>query len=356
MKIALTTALSYAVVVVIAVVPAMVTAFSIHSPSTYRPTKMQQHSVSSLLATTTSDEVPDLVKAYAKKGVTKAPMKLPDIIPSDPVDIPPVPPPSDPVVSVPEVTVDSSPLPVTSTTTTPEITPDTIQSAIQGTADQISAQVKSFGLNVKSDDISASFKGMNNFLKSTQEQLAAQAAARQAAAAAATTPGKAPTLAELFQSGVASRRVTFTESSAPIVPEGKAPSLVQFMTSGFKTSAAAGGVSTDNLAESKAKLGLLIDNTYSLFGSTTGSIDWSSVSFPGAITPEMAAGAFVAFLFLLGLASKSADTPSTPLESTTVILDKEGTSAELFGSVAAEDVRTSLMFDRHPTSNRALIL
>jgi hypothetical protein len=108
---------------------------------------------------------------------------------------------------------------------------------------------------------------------------------------------------------VTSRRVTFTESSVSPIPEGKAPSLVEYVTSGFKSSV--GGVSGDSLAESKAKLGLLVDNTYSMFAkSSAGGVDVSGL--PDGVSPEMAAGLAVAVLVILGIAARNDDPPVSP--------------------------------------------
>ena len=269
MKIAVTTSC------VVAVIVPMVASFA---PTLSRRAIMHLHA--------TTDDVSDIVKAYAKKG--KAEPKLPDIILPDPVETP-IPQP-EPVFSPPEVKVDM-----------PELKPieiTDIQAAVKDTADQINAQVASFGLNAKAVDIDAQFKGMNDFFTATQEQLAARAAEKAAA-------GPVPTLGEMLQKGVTSRRVSLTDSYTSTLPEGKAPSLFEYFANGFKSSA--GGVSSDSLAESKAKLALLVDNTYSLFGKTSGSLDMTNM--PDGVSPEMAAGLGVAFLVLLGIASKNEDAP-----------------------------------------------
>jgi hypothetical protein len=233
-----------------------------------------------------ADDISDIVKAYAKKGKTEA--KLPDITLSSPADIPT--PEVEPVVTLPEFKVE-----------VPEIPPE-IQTAVKETVMQINAQATSLGLKEKADDINAQFKGINEFFKASQEQIAARAAEKAAS-------GPVPTLAEMLQQGVTSRRVTFTESSVSPIPEGKAPSLVEYVTSGFKSSV--GGVSGDSLAESKAKLGLLVDNTYSMFAkSSAGGVDVSGL--PDGVSPEMAAGLAVAVLVILGIAARNDDPPVSP--------------------------------------------
>jgi hypothetical protein len=292
---------------VVAVIVPMVASFS--ASTLPRRATMRLHA--------TTDDVSDIVKAYAKKG--KA---VPDIVLPDPIETPI--PQSEPVYTLPEVKVDMPELKAL------EI-PSDIQSAVKDTADQINAQVASLGLNAKAIDIDAQFKGMNNFFKATQEQLAARAAEK-----AATV--KVPTLGEMLQNSATSRRATFTESSVSTLPEGKAPSLVEYFASGFKSSA--GGVSGDSLAESKAKLALLVDNTYSLFGKTSGSVDMTSM--PDGFSPEMMAGLGVAFLVLLGIASKNEDAPvsSSGAAEMSEVEDITGETAPLTG-LAKDVVRAS---------------
>jgi len=261
------------------------------------------------------DDVPDIVKAYAKKVKPEAvaPAKSTPIIP-DPVPVPEK-------VALPEVKVD-----------VPE--PQAIQSAVsdsveavrsslpdmKGASDQATTQLKSFDLKSTADQLNAPFKPLNDFLKATQEVVQSSKASA-GATHSSPTGGNVPTLGEFLQGGLAARRSTYTETYDSPVPIGKAPSLAEYFASGFKTTA--GGVGPDTLAESKAKLALLADNTFNLFtGNGNGNL-------PDNMSPEMATGLAVATFVVFAAAAKNNQNSLSP-EMVAVAADGSSSSlAEL---------------------------
>ena len=185
----------------------------------------------------------------------------------------------------------------------------------------------SINLQQTADQVNAQFKGLNDFMKATQEQMAVRAADRG--------PNSVPTLGEMIQNGLANKRATFTETT--MVPEGKAPTLVEYVLGGFKSPT--GGISTDNLAESKAKMSLLVENTFSLFGkSAPDSVD---LNLPGNMSPETAAGLAVAGVAVLVLAGQNNKSPPTPEKPISI----DGTEETGPLSELAKDVVSSIAYD-----------
>jgi hypothetical protein len=213
--------------------------------------------------------VPDLVAAYKK---AKPEPSLPDLpVPAVPEPVQSVAPPQSASFSMPEIKVE---LP-----SAPAISAD-IQSSVSDSVQSAKSSISSINMKATADQINSQFKGVNDFFKASQEQ-----AARVAAERGATS--KVPTL------GLS-------------VPEGKAPTLVEFIGSGFQS----GGNSMDTLAESKAKLALLVDNTFSLFGkSGAGGMD---MNLPEGMSPETAAGIAVAGVGLLVIAGQNNRSKPTP--------------------------------------------
>lgn len=274
--------------------------------ATFAPNMMPSRSTIDLYAS--SDDVPELVKAYAKKGKVAAESSLSDAAPLKSVETssPALP---EPAISVPEIAVDVPAPPAV------EVTSET-KAVVKEKADEINAQVASLDIKAQADQINAQFKGMNDFFKATQEQLAARSAEKAAS-------GNVPTLGEMFQQGVVSRRATFTETYTSPIPEGKAPTFLEYIAGGFKS----GSFSGEGLADSKAKLALLAENTAELFGKSVTEVDLSK--FPDGVSQEMGTGLAVASITLLGIAAKTADTANYKVASAPV-------TETIKGSVAIE--------------------
>ncbi len=260
--------------------------------ATFTPGYSRHRSTLKLFAA--NEDVPDIVKAYKK---VKAEPKFPDLptIPENPslepvVVLPePVPVPVPVSAPLPELKVE---LPV-ETPPSPEI-PSVVSDSIESMKESLP------GMNMKetADKINAQFKGLNDFMKATQEQVAVHSSERGS--------NNVPTLGEMMQNGLVPKRATFTETT--MLPQGKAPTLVEYVLGGFKSPT--GGVSRDGLAETKAHLGLMVENTFSLFGNK--APDNVHLNLPGNMAPETATGLAFVSLAVLVIAGQNNKRPPAP--------------------------------------------
>ena len=287
--------------------------------ATFAPGSTHRRNIAQLFAV--SDDVPDIVKAYKK---VKAEPTFPELpkIPETPTPAPvityvePVPVPA----PLPEIKIE---LPTEASQ--PAI--DEIQSAVSDSIESMKQSIPSINLQQTADQVNAQFKGLNDFMKATQEQLASRAVEKGS--------NTVPTLGEMIQNGFATKRATFTETT--MVPQGKAPTLVEYVLGGFKSPT--GGISSDNLAESQEKMTLLVKNTMSLFGnSAPDSVD---LNLPGNMSPEAAAGLAVAGVAVLVMAGQNNRNPPTPVQPIISLdgTEEDGPLGELAKDVVSRRIR-----------------
>lgn len=256
-------------------------------------------------------DVPDIVQAYKK--VKQVEPKLPDLptpVVTEPVQAQSVQPvvvsPPESSFSMPDIKIE---LP-----SAPEISAADFQSSVSDSIETAKKAIPNINMKGTADQINAQFKGINDFFKASQEQAARAAAERGDGGSGGTVP----TLGEMIERGLISRRASFTETSGISVPEGKAPTLAEYVLGGFQSPT--GGASAEALAESKAKFALLVDNTYSLFGKS--APENFEMNLPEGMSPETAATIAVAGFGLLVIAGQNSKSSPTPSPAVTVE-DKE---------------------------------
>ena len=181
-------------------------------------------------------------------------------------------------------------------------TPVSVSSPMESSlSDSIESAKNSISsLQTTADQFSAPFQGVNQFIKAKQEMVSQAAAER-----ASSMPSKIPTLGEMLNEGFASRRATFTETSVSL-PEGKVPTLAEYILGGFQSPTS----SIDTLADSKARLALLVDNTYALFGQTAPAN--MEMNLPDGVTAEAAVAVAVGGVGLLIIAGQRNQKTSLP--------------------------------------------
>jgi hypothetical protein len=242
-------------------------------------------------------------------------------------------------INIPEPIVDPIPIvPHIDTLSVPEISipvPDVPAVGAGATKSAVSA----------ADAVGANFNFVNDFLKSAQDyKLAAKAAAAQ--------PRDVPTLGDLLQRNFGSGssiKATITEFSP--TAGGKAPSLAGFLKSGVGSNGEASVYDESQisaLANAKAKIAMMVSNTYHLFGSkgpSTGGSSSSSITTPIEI-PEGAVGVgLVGIALLLAAGAKKSRNSAATADATKVLtgmVEKEASAV----SELAEAV-VSLCFDKH---------
>lgn len=298
-----------------------------------------------------ADDLPDIVKAYkkVKPQVSVPELSLPSTPPEPPVVELPVPTPVEPVTTetstfqvpempqlkmdmpeMPQIKMDMPEMPQMKMEmpSAPEISEE-FKSSVSDSMDAVKRSIPS--LKSTADSVNAQFKGLNDFFKAAQEQAATRAAENSAA--------KVPTLGEMLSNGLTARRATFTELSSSGLPEGKAPNLVEYFTSGMQSPS--GGLSMDTLAESKAKLGLLVENTYALInGSPPPGL--GEMSLPGTMTPETAAGIAAGTFGLLLLAGNNNKNSQTSVPDMPEIILSEAAVAVMSEDVSCLEVEILL--------------
>lgn len=248
----------------------------------------------------------DIVKAYSKSKLT-AELSIPELPVQPGAAAPPPPPPvvPEPVVTATKAAVSkpSFDLDLKLPDKLPEIkynldipSNDAIKSSLTDNMNSMKSSLPS--MEETSAIVNEQFKGLNSFFKESQDQWAAAAAraAERTAAAKANAPPKAPTMAEMFQKGIESHRTGYTETNSFPIPQGETPNLMQYLTGGLKTNSPY--LSNEALAESKAKLNLLMENAYGMFGSTPPS-DLSDIQLPEGVDPQTAGVVGVGVVLLL---------------------------------------------------------
>lgn len=309
-----------------------VAAFLAPMVATFAPV-FSQHRTSSLAATT-SDDVPDLVKAYSKVSAAKSTNlevpTLPDPIPVIPEPVV-VPEPEATVAAIGSATATPD-MPDSATTITPLKMPEidlpsfdfksvqlpsidfptttTPSGAVVLDMGSIKAQVAQ-----NADVINAQFSGMNQFFKEAQKL-------SEAARSGSTSSPKS--VANLIQEGLQPHGVQVTSN--------KAPTLAEFIASG------GAGTGLD-VVDAKTKFAMIVDNTAALFGK-----DLDGMSFPALqdLSPEATtaiAVASVSILLTAAQASKSNDEKvATPPGR-----DKKVDGYNILGEAGLEEVPVSVL-------------
>jgi hypothetical protein len=240
-------------------------------------------------------------------------------------------------INIPEPVVDPIPIiPHIDTLSVPEISipvPDVPAVGAGATKSAVSA----------ADAVGANFNFVNDFLKSAQDYKAA-------AKAAASQPRDVPTLGDLLQRNFGSGssiKATVTEFSP--TAGGKAPSLAGFLKNGVGPNGEAPVYDESQvsaLANAKAKIAMMVSNTYHLLGGpSTGGSSSSSITTPIEI-PEGAVGVgLVGIALLVAAGAKKSGNSAATADATKVLtgmVEKEASAV----SELAEAV-VSLCFDKH---------
>lgn len=325
--------------IAVAVVPSLVESFG-PGLTHVRPTV-------ALHAALDDQNIPDIVKAYQR---VKPEPRFPDLpkIPENPTPDPvvalpqpvplPVPVPVPTPVPVPVVEPLPTPLPELKVDFPVEAPPvPEIPSVVSDSLQSIKQSLPSISIQETADKVNAQFKGLNDFMKATQEQVAVRASER--------VHSNVPTLGEMLQNGMLPKRATFTEST--MVPQPKAPTLVEYILGGLKSPTAPG--STDHLAETKAHLGLLVENTFSMFGKT--SPENANINLPGNMSPETATTLAIASVAVLVIAGQNNKRLPTPQEPVSIEVEEDGPLAELakdvvsiYGSICSRELLVFFLF------------
>lgn len=258
----------------------------------------------------------DLVNAY-KKG--KPESSIPEIS-----------------INIPEPIVDPTPIvPHIDTLSVPEMgisVPDVPAVGAGATKSAVGA----------ADAVGANFNFVNDFLKTAQDYKAA-------AKAAAAQPRDLPTLGDLLQRSGSSIKATVTEFSP--TAGGKAPSLAGFLKNGVGPNGEALVYDESQIsafANAKAKIAMMVSNTYHLFGSngpSTGESSSSSITTPIEI-PESAVGVgLVGIALLLAAGAKKSGNAAATADATKVLTSMVEKEASAVSELAEAVV--SLCFDKH---------